>query len=914
MSRLITVTAGMVLATLLACQRMKPVEDVLQDARAAHARGEDRAAVIHLKNLLQQKPGNADARLMLGELHLAQGDPVSAEKELRRAQALGQSRTLLLPLLVRAMLAQAAYQGVLDELQRDPETAQVLAWRAGALTELGKHEEAGQLYAQSLQKDGKLPAAHLGQARLALLHHDAKAAEASLLLALAAKPDDIDVLRFQGDLRRMQGELDKALASYRNILGLDKANVQAHADIAAVYLQQGKAPLAKQQLELARKFQPSSLVLVYAQALLELGEGQHKAALEHAQSVLRAAPDHLPSMLLAATAELAIGATAPARAHVQRYRERVPGEPYALRLQAMCDLREGKPQDALALLQPVIDGGSQDIDLLALAGEAAMRSGKQELAARWFGLASSLAPESGSLLAANGLSLLTQGQDARAVDALEQATHKSGATAARASALLVMTHLRNRNFTEAMAQVKRMEVQGDNPAVANLKGGVLLASGDLPGARTAFARALELDPDHMPALDNLAELDILEKKFPQARQRYQAALQRHRDSVPLLTALAKLESRQGDLPAAIRWLERATAAEPDAMAPAQALAILYLRSGQPEKAMQQAQRLHTLQPDHAASLDLLAQAAVAVGKHALALESLQKLAVLQVGNAEVQMRIARTQLVLQQKGPALTAAHKALALAPGREDALLLASALMLDSRAYEDARKLAKATQKKQPNAAIGFKLEGDALLEQGQAAQAVSQYEHGFVRQASGPLLIALHRAMHAARQDEPAERRMADWLAKNPGDQPTRLYYASYLLQRSDFASARREYETLLSRDPDNVMALNDLAWAMLHLKDGDPLRPAQRAYQLAPSNPAVADTLAWIFAETGKPARALPLLKKALESAPAAAEIRLHYAHALFRNGDKRAARSQCEQLLALHDFPRRAEVQGLMARL
>jgi len=690
--------------------------------------------------------------------------------------------------------------------------------------------------------------------------------------------------------------------------------VQAHADIAAVYLQQGQPALARQQLDAARKMQPGSLVVVYAQALLELGEGKHKAALEHAQAVLQAAPDHLPSLLLAASAELATGATAQARAHVQRYRQSQPGEAFALRLQAMCDLREGKAQDALALLEPVIAAGSQDVDLLALAGEAAMRSGRHELAARWFGQASSLAPESGSLLAANGVNLLKQGQDARAVEALTQATHKDGAAAERAGVLLVMAHLRAHKFPEAMAQVKHLQAQGDNPAVENLKGAVLLASGDVAGARLAYARALELDPLHLPALDNLAELDLLEKKAPQARLRYLAALRRQRDSLPLLMALAKLETRQGDPAAAAAWLERAIVAAPDAPAPAQALAALYLRSGQAEKALKLAQRMHALRPDERASLDLVAQSAAATGKHALALESLQKLAALQANDAELQLRIARAELVVQHKPAALVAVHKALAIAPEREEALILASALLLDNHAYDDARKLARTAQLRQPNAAIGYKLEGDALLDQGKAAEAVAQYERGFSLDSSGPLLIALHRAMHAAGKHEAAEKRIADWLGQHPGDQPTRLYYASHLLQRAEFSAARHEYETLLARDPDNVLALNDLAWTLLQLKDGDPLRPAERAFRLAPGNPAVADTLAWIYTETGKPARALPLLKKALDAAPTAADIRLHYAHALYRSGDKRGARRQCEQLLALQDFAHRAEVQGLLAKL
>jgi len=914
MSRLITIAAGVVLATLLACQRMKPVADVLADARKAHDRGEDRAAVIHLKNLLQQEPGHATARRMLGELHLALGDAVSAEKELRRALALGQPRQELLPLLIRAMLAQASYQAVLDELQAEPPSPAILAWRGNALLGLAKAEDAGQLYSQALRKAPKLIEAHLGQARLALLRNDAGAASDSVGHALASDPYNTDALRFRGDLLRLRGDLAGALVAYRQILAHDRNNAQAYADIAALHLLDGKPGLARQQLEAARKVQPASLVILYTQGLLDLAEGKHKAALERAQMVLHSAPDHLPSMLLAASVELETGATAQARAHILRYRQSQPREPFGLRLQALCDLREGKEADALALLETAIADNPQEVDLLALGGEAAMRTGRHELAARWFGQASSLAPESGSLQAANGLSLLSQGQDARAIDALEQATRKEGAPATRAGSLLVMTYLRNRDFVKAMERVRQMEAQGDNPSLQNLKGGVLLASGDLAGARKAFARALQLDPSHLPALDNLAELDMLEKKVPQARQRYAAALERQRDSLPLMMALSRLEARQGNVPAAIRWLERAIAAAPDAMAPAQTLAALYLRDGQAGKALRQAQRLQVNHPNEPASLDLLAQAESAAGQHAQALESLQKLALLRPLVADIPMRIARTSLALGQKEPALNAVRKALVLAPGREDALLLASSLLLDRRAFDEARKLAQSVQQRQPGAGLGYKLEGDALLEEGKAPAAVTQYERAYALQPIGPVMIALHRALHAAGKSGAADQRMRDWFGQHPSDQPTRLYYASHLLQQSRFSAARHEYETILQHDPDNVLALNDLAWALLQAKEGDALPPAERAYRLAPRNPAVADTLAWVLAERGSHARALPLLKTALEAAPAASDIRLHYAHVLFRNGDKRAARGQCEQLLAVQGFARRAEVESLLAKL
>ena len=913
MSHRITVGAALVLVVLVACQRLKPSEDMLASARSHQAAGEGRAAVIELKNLLQHDPGHGAARRMLGELYLDQGDPQSAEKELRRALGLGQARQQVLPALVKSLLYQGSWQGVLDELRDEPVRAAVLAWRGHALLGLGKAEEAALLYTQALHQEPGLADAHLGQARLALARNDQAAAMAAAEHAVAANPDNIEALRFKAELQRAHGELDAALFGYQAILHRQPNNMQAHADIAILQLQAGHAELAHQQLDAARKLQPNSLVVVYTQGLLDLMEGRPKAALQQAQMVLRSAPDHLPSLLLAATVELALGAPAQARPYLLRYRQARPDEAYALRLLALCALREQHPQESLALLEPLLAKGNQEIDTLALAGEAAMLNGQFEQAAHWFGQASALAPESGSLLAASGISLLGQGDTARAIEALQQAAHKDG-TPARAGALLVMSHLRLRQFDQALREVRRMETQADNPAVQNLKGGVLLARGDLDGARHAFAHALELEPANMAALDNLGELDLMEHKPAQARQRYQAALAQHRNELNVLMGLARLEGRLGNAGAAAGWLERVIALAPGHAPAAQMLVALYLRNGQADKALQLAQRLQTGGLDQAISLDLLAQAQAARGLQQDALDSLRKLAVLQPASAALQLRIARLELTLRQQAEALASARKALAIEPDNEDGQALVLALLLDRRDYDDALRLARSAQQRHPAAAFGHKLEGDVLLEQNKAAAALAKYQQAWTLQHSGPLLIALHRALLAAGMPQAATQQMRDWLAQHPADQPTRLYFASHLMSRNEFAAASGEYKQILERDPENVLALNDLAWAQLQLHDNTALPLAQHAYRLAPDNAAVADTLAWILAENGQPGRALPLFRQALARAPGAAEIRLHYAQALLRSGDKRGARGQCEQLLALRDFARRAEVEQLMAKL
>lgn len=196
----------------------------------------------------------------------------------------------------------------------------------------------------------------------------------------------------------------------------------------------------------------------------------------------------------------------------------------------------------------------------------------------------------------------------------------------------------------------------------------------------------------------------------------------------------------------------------------------------------------------------------------------------------------------------------------------------------------------------------------------EALQRYERAFELAPSGPLVIARHRALLAAGQQNEAAAAIRQWLDKYPADQPTRIYYASALLAGGDFRSASAQYELIVQRAPDNVIALNDLAWSLLQLKDGRALGFAEKAYQLAPKNPAVADTLAAILLDKGNTARAVPLLKKAVEQAPSAGDIRLHLAQALLKAGDRKGARGQCEQLLAMPDFKGQAEVRALMAQM
>lgn len=899
------------LFVLGACGRTLPTDDLMADARRYRDKGDTKAAIIQLKNAVQQQPDNAAARLMLGQLYLDSGDMLSAEKELRRARDVGAAAAPVLAALGRALLAQGQYERALAETENSSDAA-ALALRGQALLGLNRSGDARSAFDEALRRQPGSVDATLGLSRVALAAGDVVQARRLTDQAIAASPDSVDALRLLGDLQRVAGENDAARGSYERIVANKPNNVQAHVDLANLDIEAGRFKDARERIARARKAQPNSLLIFYSQALLDFREGHYKTAREQLQQVLRAVPDHLPSVLLAGAVELALGANGQAERYLAQFLQSHPGNAYATKLLATVALRGGKPADVLKLVKPLLASTPDDVELLALAGEAEMRARHFDRAAEHFQKASALRPDAPGLRLAHGVSRLGLGENGRAIAELEHASQGTS-PAGRAGVLLVLTHLRDKRFDQALATVDGMIQAGDNAMLQNLRAGVLLGRSDVDGARAGFEKALALDPSYQPALDNLAQLDVVARKPEDARKRYEAALARDKKNVGLLTALARLATQQGQPAQAMRWLEQAHRENPDAAAPAQLLAAYYLRAGEAAKALTLAQKLQATDPGAADMLALLAETQAEAGQPQAALETFEKLAALQP-NAAVQLRIATLHLADSRVDDALAAARKASKLEPDNDEAAVLLSSLLIEKNALAEATTHAREWQTRRATSPLGFKLEGDVLMVQQKPAEALQRYEQAFKLAPSGPMLIAVHRALQAAGRQPEATARMAAWLDRQPADQPTRMYYASALLAANDFTGASSQYLKVVERSPDNVVALNDLAWTLLQQKDQRALEHAQRAHRLAPRNPAVADTLAAILLEQGDTAKALPLLRRAVEGAPRAAEIRFHLAQALLKSGDRAGARAECEQLLKRPDFKRQDEVRRMLAQL
>jgi len=111
------------------------------------------------------------------------------------------------------------------------------------------------------------------------------------------------------------------------------------------------------------------------------------------------------------------------------------------------------------------------------------------------------------------------------------------------------------------------------------------------------------------------------------------------------------------------------------------------------------------------------------------------------------------------------------------------------------------------------------------------------------------------------------------------------------------------------------LNNLAWMYLGRDPRRALEYAERAYDLQPDRPEVADTYGWVLVQQGRVAEGLRVIKQAAVLAPHVPDIRYHLAVALYRTGQPGEARKELERLLRSGaDFPDVEEARTLLQEI
>ncbi|MES2048813.1 MAG: XrtA/PEP-CTERM system TPR-repeat protein PrsT [Pseudomonadota bacterium] len=904
---------------LSGCSKTQTSEKLLSDARQYQQKGDNKAAVIQLKNVLQKDPNNKDARYLLGAIYIQSGDPVSAEKELRKAVSLGLDPATALPSLAKSMLMQGQYQKLLDETASDPRAktdADFSSVRANALMALGKNIEAKEAFNSALKSTTDFPEALIGLAKLAIIEHDMETANRYTNLATDKNPKHADAWLFKGDLLRGQGKSDEALVAYDNTTKISPNNAGTFLAKANLEIEMKKFAEAKQDVDTAKKLGTNQVQAFFTQALLDFSQNKFPAALESILQVEKNAPNYMPGILLSAAIQIALGANEQAEQHLKKYLESNPGHLYAQKLMVSVLLKSGQTARAVTQLEPLLKTEIIDSQLYALAGEAYMQSKNFTKATEYFEKASVLFPNFAEYHTALGLSRLGQGNSGKAISELEKAVDLN-TKSPKAGVLLIMTHAKLKEYDKALVVAKATEKDHpENPLIKNLMGGIYLSKNDIPNARASFEKAIALQPTYFPAVANLAQLDLREKKPEAAKKRFETVLEKDKKNVQAMTALASLAVAKGSNDEAKTWLEKANSEQPDSLELTQLLAFHYARMGDKQKALVLVRNAQATNPKVAGFVELLAQIQMSLGDKAGALDSYSKFAAMLPESTSAQFKVATSYIAMGNEAAAIDALKKTLRMDGTYREAQLALSTLLAKKGSFDEALVLSRQIQKQDEKSPVGFIQEGDILLAQKKVALGLQSYERAAKLGKNGLLMTKIHRALTLDGKTKEADARINQWLKENPLDNNVRLYFAMYNMATQKTKQAGIEQlQIILKNDANNLVVLNNLAWALSEEKDPKSLEYAEKAYKLSSDSPAIMDTLGWILLEQGNIVRGLPLVQKAMAQMPDSLDVRYHVAVGLMKSGNKAMAKKEFEQILASGKaFEKKEEVKTLLKQL
>jgi Tfp pilus assembly protein PilF len=138
-----------------------------------------------------------------------------------------------------------------------------------------------------------------------------------------------------------------------------------------------------------------------------------------------------------------------------------------------------------------------------------------------------------------------------------------------------------------------------------------------------------------------------------------------------------------------------------------------------------------------------------------------------------------------------------------------------------------------------------------------------------------------------------------------------------QAGEDDAAMARYRHILEVQPTNVVALNNLAFALAvrHGAAAEALPFARRAVGLAPRSGTVLDTLGWVEHVLGNHSSAARLFEQAIQLEPSHAEIRLHAATVYLADGKGDHAAAELKEALRLDPaLEARDEVHQLRERM
>jgi tetratricopeptide (TPR) repeat protein len=495
--------------------------------------------------------------------------------------------------------------------------------------------------------------------------------------------------------------------------------------------------------------------------------------------------------------------------------------------------------------------------------------------------------------------------------------------------------LARRNLKEAAAHLKTAADLSPLRSVRRLNYiNFLIRTGAVEAAKKELAAITSAAPDYLPAWLATMQLAFIQKRYDDSLAAIAKVLVRDPENYEALMERSSVHMAQEDPDAAIADLELAVTHYSQIPQVHFDLGVAYLKKHEAAKAEESLHHAVILAPTFDGANLLLAELELQKGDPAAVISLLEPI-VKTRPRQPVRMYMLLAQAHRAQGNPSAAASifHALSEAAPDSPAAPYLLGTVYLDLHRPADARKQFEHSLQLNGTYWPALEMLIDLDLLDGKPAAAANRVELSIVKNPKAAPLWVFRATIRQNHHDiDGAETDLQKAIDLDPTFEPAytqlaQIYFQSNHAQLAldklttlaaktssvgslmqvgmldaslhQYADARIAYEKLLGVDPKFGPALNNLGF--LYAENlGQPdkgLELAQRARELSPDDPTVADTLGWILFHKGQFADALPLLQESADKNLADAEVQYHLGIDLYMLGREGPARTAFERSIA-----------------
>jgi tetratricopeptide (TPR) repeat protein len=430
-----------------------------------------------------------------------------------------------------------------------------------------------------------------------------------------------------------------------------------------------------------------------------------------------------------------------------------------------------------------------------------------------------------------------------------------------------------------------------------VEGSLLLNRGDIAAAMVDLQGAATADPKNpvyhfrlgmAHRARAITDHSVAAGEMEQARQELEKALAIRPDFAVARLELARLEIAKGDYAAALETAGLALEVDRSNLSAKIIQSAALLGQKKTAEARQLLESLRSQTPNSAEVIYQLGGVSLIEKKYKEADEEFRRAYDLNPANIRGISGLVEADLEQNKSDAALQTLKEELAKNPERSDMKLLLADVEVRVGKFDDAIAdyqaiLSKMGKDSKARAQIYTRL-GEAFRRKGDSAGAI--------------------QAFQKAREMLPDDVAVLGELAL-------------VLDSAQRWSEAMRVYEATIRLSPNDGVSLNNDAFLIAeHGGDLDlALTRAQRATQLLPRYPEVADTLGWIYLKKNLNEQAIDIFKRNVTQQPNSSTYRYHLGMAWYQKGDKTQARQALVEALKYNPSAyEKQRIQELMAKL